>query len=753
MMKRTFRMTSIVPALVIVSLILAACGDALPGSSGSLSGANPSPQLKLEEADQVAQTFLTAWQDADYPAMYGLISPNSRDAYNEESFASEYQSIATTMTLTGLSATITNSLRQGTTAAIMHDIVFETELFGQITDTGRTLRLIETPEGWRVAWSRMDIFAELAEGARLEFSRTMPGRGNIYDRDGDVLVAQNGRTVTLYLVKQNIPNEAECIDALSLILRKERDSLEAMFAQFYPETRFLVGELDPETYQAQEPTLLQLCAVEAGTRNTRRYVGELAPHVVGYVGQIQPDQVAEYEARGYDAGALIGQEGIERAFERELAGKIGGRLVITAPTGETLRLLGEAPAEPGQSVYLTLDRDLQAAVQDAFIEAYNQAGPTWSQTSPGGAAVVMNVKTGEILAMVSYPWFDPSLFNPDSPVLNRGDAITALRNSPRTPMFNRAMRGLYPLGSVFKIVSLATALSSGVYSPNQTTMCTGTWYGGERGDALPYRTDWNPSGHGLVNASTGLTYSCNPYFWDVGIALHNADPEMLPTYTEMMGLGVPTGQEVLPEDTGYIPDPEMHFRLNGTRWTMADTLNLVIGQGQMQITPLQVVRMTAAIANGGTLYAPQFVSKVQLIGEQPSYVAQPTASGVLDFDPSVFELIQEAMCNVTLDPNGTARYIYDTWYEYQASNGFNVTVCGKTGTAQTGSEGVKPQAWFTAFVPREDPEIAITVIVENSCEGSEVASPIVRRIVEDYYGMPHSTWPELWQTGCLNLGE
>src|SRR5690606_5238617 len=168
-----------------------------------------------------------------------------------------------------------------------------------------------------------------------------------------------------------------------------------------------------------------LCAVETTTRNTRQYVGELAPHVVGYVAQIQPEQVAEYESRGYPSDALIGQEGIERSFERELAGKIGGRLLIVAPTGETLRVLGESPAEPGQSVYLTIDRDLQAAVQDAFIEAYNEAGPTWSQTSPGGAAVVMNVKTGDILAMVSYPWFDPSLFNPDSPVLNRGDAITA----------------------------------------------------------------------------------------------------------------------------------------------------------------------------------------------------------------------------------------------------------------------------------------------------------------------------------------
>ena len=405
---------------------------------------------------------------------------------------------------------------------------------------------------------------------------------------------------------------------MSLILRKERDSLQATFDLYYlKRVSWWASWIER---RAQEQTLLQLCAVETTTRNTRQYVGELAPHVVGYVAQIQPEQVAEYESRGYPSDALIGQEGIERSFERELAGKIGGRLLIVAPTGETLRVLGESPAEPGQSVYLTIDRDLQAAVQDAFIEAYNEAGPTWSQTSPGGAAVVMNVKTGDILAMVSYPWFDPSLFNPDSPVLNRGDAITALRNNPRTPMFNRAMRGLYPLGSVFKIVSLATALSSGAHTADQTTMCTGTWYGGERGDALDFRTDWTATGHGLVNASTGLTYSCNPYFWDVGVSLHNADPELLPSSTKKMGLVCPLARKCCPKTPATSPIRRC-ISDSAARWTMADTLNLVIGQGQMR-SRRWIVRTTAAVATAAHS-TPQFVSKVQFIGEQPKPSPNP----------------------------------------------------------------------------------------------------------------------------------
>ncbi|MBN1679505.1 MAG: hypothetical protein JW966_04385 [Anaerolineae bacterium] len=742
--------------ILLTAMLLNACGsDGGVGSFGSDSGPNPSPQLSLEEADQVAETFFEAWKNGDYVTMYSLVSPNSRDAYSQDAFVAEYEDVAAQIVLASLETRVVNSLRQGTTAAIQYDVTFQSELFGELPDNGRILRLIETPEGWRIAWSRMDIFADLAEGARLELRRTQPSRGNIYDRNGQVLVDQNGRSVMLFAVRGNIPNEEGCITALSRILRRETSDIQAQFDQFLPETRFLIGEVDPETYQAEEQILIQVCGIgddanDTATRTTRRYFGELAPHVVGYVSQLRPDQLPEYTALGYPQDALIGQEGIEQSYEEYLAGDIGGELTIVAPTGETLRVIAEIPAAPGQSVYLTIDRDLQAAVQQALVEAYNFAQPTWGVTSPGAAAVVMNVKTGEVLAMASYPWFDPSLFNPDSPVLNRGDAISALETDYRTPMLNRATQGRYPAGSVFKIVSMTAGLDSGVYNTNTAITCGGTWYGEQYGDALPFRTDWLPTGHGYVNFIQGLTYSCDPYFWQLGVALHNADDEMLTKYANMMGLGVPTGQEDLTEETGYIPNPEEHFRRNAVPWAIGDTLNLVIGQGQMQITPLQIARMVATVANGGVLYKPQFVSKVQLIGEEPVYQAQPTAISVLDIDPGVFEAIRQAMCDVTLDVNGTARYIYEEWYNYQ---GTEVVVCGKTGTAQTGGEGVKPQAWFTAFAPQDDPEIAVAVIVENSCEGSEVAAPIVRRIIEDYYGMPHSEWPGFWQTGCFELGE
>ncbi|WP_119065944.1 penicillin-binding transpeptidase domain-containing protein [Aggregatilinea lenta] len=741
---------------LIGMMILSACGgDVGLGGLDNGGGLNPTPQLTLEQAEQVAETFLQAWRESDYEAMYTLISPNAREAYTLETFTNEYSDVATKLTLNELETHTDSSLRQGTTAVMMYDATFKTANFGDIADGDRIMRLIETPEGWRVAWSRMDIFAELAEGARLDLTNPQPGRGNIYDRNGNVLVDQNGQIVELYVVRQDVANEEACIQALSRILVRETSDIEAKFIAFSIETRFLVGQVDPETYNAEAQALRELCAIgdddaDTLTRNTRRYYKDLAPHLIGYVGQIQPDQQEEYAKLGYPTDALVGQEGVEAAYESYLAGKIGATLRIVAPTGEVLRTIASSQSEPGQSIYLTIDRDLQAGVQQAFVEAYDLAQPTWSQTSPGAAAVVMDVNTGEILAAASYPGFDVSLFNPDSNAFNRAQEIADLNNDARNPLLNRVTLAQLPPGSTFKIISMAAGLDSGVFNVNTLRTCTGIWYGGQYGDGLESRTDWYyPNGHGTIGFEKALTYSCDPYFWELGVALFNEDPDILTRYAELLGLGATTGQDVLPETAGQVPDAAEHQRLQGVPWSLGAMLNMVIGQGDVLATPLQMVRMVAAIANGGTFYTPQFVSKIGLIGDEPVYTMEPEVASTLDFDPSVYEAIQTGMCDVTLDPNGTARFIFDDWYDWQENEPI---VCGKTGTAQTGGATTAPEAWFVSFVPQDDPQIAIVVVVENSCEGSEVSAPITRRIIEDYYHLPHSEWPPLWQSACSTIG-
>ncbi|NJL93120.1 MAG: hypothetical protein HC915_05035 [Anaerolineae bacterium] len=219
----------------------------------------------------------------------------------------------------------------------------------------------------------------------------------------------------------------------------------------------------------------------------------------------------------------------------------------------------------------------------------------------------------------------------------------------------------------------------------------------------------------------------------------------MPDYARMLGLGVRTGIDGVIEETGRVPDPDYRASQNLT-WTVADTLNIVIGQGDSAVNPLQVARMIAAIANGGNLVTPYLVQEVNLIGETPSYTNQPQVE-VLPLDPTVLAGVREAMCRVTTETAGTASFVFELWYEFQNNA---VVVCGKTGTAQSGGN-TEPHAWFGAFAPANDPQIAIAVVVETSCEGSEVAAPITRRIVEIFYGLPQSTWPSLWQSGCSEI--
>ncbi len=741
----------IIPSLLIAATLLGACADTPSPLSGGNSG--PSTELSLDAARDVARAFFSGWESGDYGGMYGLISPNSQAAITAESFAQEYEAASTLIALEKLEINITETSKQGTTAVISYDATFRSTRFGPISDPGRLMRLIETADGWRVAWSRMDIFEGYTEETQLDMRSTVPDRGNIYDRNGKVMVDQHGTSVVLLLTKASMPDVSGCISLLSSIVHREYQAIEKDFEMYDVSTRFYGPELDTDIFQANQVNLAQLCGVNSAdsnsfyTRTGRRYYNDLAVHLIGYVSQIRPEQAEEYARKGYPPDALVGQEGIEKAYEDVLAGQVGGQLLIIGPEGETVRQIAEIASQPGQNVYLTIDRDLQMALEQDFVDAYNYSQGTWAPKSPGAAAVVMDIHTGEILAMMSYPDYSPGLFLPDPPVYDPVADITRLQNSWRTPLLNRVTSGQFAAGSIFKIVSLAAGLDSGVFPADETITCTGVWSGKDLGNSLDQRTDWKyPDSHGPgIDARKGLTYSCDPYFWTLGARMHQRDTSLLPHYANLMGLGMDTGQEDLDEQRGYIPNP-----VDNPNFSITDTLNLVIGQGETQITPLQIVRMTAAVANSGTMLKPEFVSRVQPNSGDPTFIASPTATSTLDFKPEVFDLIRQAMCDVTTLPDGTANFIFADWYIWQNTTHI---VCGKTGTAQTGGAGVKPQAWFTAFVPKDDPQIAISVIVENSCEGSEVAAPIVRMIIEDYYHMPASDLPPLWKDGCQELGE
>ena len=728
-----------------MSLLLVACGGG-DSSGNSLLGLNSGPTevASLDGGIQTAATFLDAWTNQDYNTMYGLLSPNARGAFPQEEFTEVYQGLWEDLRLQGVSWERKDSIMQGTTAIISYDMKFQSLILGEFTDAGRVMRVIPSDEGMRVAWSRMDIFEGWAGGATLRVERQLASRGNIYDANGRTLADQNGVALPIYLVKNNIGSVDRCIDVLVPLLGQEFDDLEATFNQYNADTLFLIGEIDPETYQTRGTEIDSACRPELiGERPTRRYFASTAPHVIGFVGQIPAAESSEYDSRGYPSDALVGIAGIEQAWERELRGTIGSRLALYSVTEERLRVITETSPTPGESVYLTLDRDLQQGITEALANAYSSAEPTWAQTSPGAAVVIMDVNTGAILAMASYPSFDPAVFSPDSPYLNPAALIEQYNTDLSRPLLNRATQGRYPLGSVFKLVSSVAGADSTLVPLDRLNTCTGTWNGEQYGDIT--RTDWFREGHGVLDGRGAIINSCNPYYWELSVTMNNADPFLLPNYARAFGFGSATGLRGIVEDTGFIPDPEIRAQ-SGFTWGQADASNLVIGQGDLAVTPLQVARMLAAIANDGQLLTPYLVDRVQIIGENPSYQSEPSGTQ-LDLDTTVLAEVRRAMCDVTTTQSGTANFIFGDWYNFQNNI---VVACGKTGTAQAGNS--EPHAWFGSFAPADNPEIAIAVVVENSCEGSEVAAPITRRILEIYYGLPEYGYPtDIWQFGCSEI--
>ncbi len=732
--------------LALAALLLSACG-ALPVVPAAQEAIPTPVQLTLGEAEAVAATYLEAWKRSDYAAMYSLISFRSREAYPEDIFTRMYGDVAEEMTLQTLDYALRSSLLQGNTAAISYDMTFNTSFLGGFTDPGRTLRLVGTEEGWRVAWSTGDIFAEMAGGGTIILNQRMPVRANIYDRNGNVLVNQTGVAIPVTVVQEDIPRLDDCKATLTRVLRLSYAELQDIFDSRAPNWVTLVGEIDAETYALESEALLNDCNASFEERATRRYVaGGLAPHVIGYVGYPSPEMLPELRTRGVPEDAIVGISGIERAWDEVLGGKPGGELQILSPGGDVLRTL--ASTEPGasESVYLTIDSRLQLITQQVLSDAYNVAN--WATVARGAAVVVMDVHTGEILALTSYPWFDPNLFNPDRARSDAGQRLIEMQNNERQPQINRVTQGAYPAGSAFKPVTMAAVADSGVYTLDHRYVCTGVWNGASSGDHTRY--DWKADGHGTLTLTQALIGSCDPYFYQAGADMDIRDPNLLPNYALRMGFSAPTGIRDLAETAGQVPSPTWVRENLGRTWTRSDAVNISIGQGDLLVTPLQMVRLVAAIANGGDLLVPQLVHHAGLIGEEPSYEFEPTVERNVNLRPEVLQAIYDGMCGVTTNPTlGTASYVFGADSSLGESQ---VSVCGKTGTAQAGAGTTPPHAWFVAFAPADEPQIAIAVIVENSREGSEVAAPIVRRILETYYGyyepnVAPEWWPPNWWKG------
>ncbi len=608
-------------------------------------------------------------------------------------------------------------------ATARYRVIFHSNLVPDFSDeTGMTL-LLENDE-WRVKWEDTLVMSLLSGANYLSMNRDdyTPQRGAILDRDGDVIAGDSDvYAVGLDMITFNPGFSDAVISTLARLSGEPAKNVQARIeSALLTAAQYLsFGEYPATRAAAYEGALNGLSGVTWNTYASRYYFGSpyfgAAPHITGYVGQMDAAQVDDYRRLGFRKDELIGQSGLEKWAEESLLGKRGGALYVRDENHQIIQTLAENPAVPSQNITTTLDMDFQIAVQDAL-------------SGLPGAAVVLERDTGRVLAMASSPTFNPNGFNPAS--INSFTELSEL-NNPLRPLYNRATQGQYPLGSVFKIISIAAALESGLFTPESTYNCgyLFTDVPGIRKQDWTYEhflEDEETQPSGQLTLPQGLIRSCNPWFYHIGQVLYEAGQgNAISDMARLFGLGSLTGIQGVDELPGNVPDPV----------SIEDALDLATGQSQLQVTPLQVASFVAALGNGGTLYVPQVIERIAPPGGEPSMVFEPQVRGTLPVKPETLKIIQDALLGVTTsrDPEGTAEYVF---------RGLRYPVYGKTGTAQT---GVAPHAWFAAYTDAGDPslaDIAVAVIVENGGEGSEWAAPIARRIIEQYFqGRPNKLYP------------
>lgn len=673
---------------------------AVPTSPAASANAPSAPTQRPEETWLV---YADLWTRRDYTGMYGLLSPASQARFTPDDFSRYHRQLHEFTALQRIAIEVTSSLVRDNAAEIGYQVLYATGRFGTILED-HSVHLEVAAGQWRVDWSPSQILSALSEGSSLTLEETENLRGAIYDRNGKPLVVLGSRVV-VGVVPGEIADEEALLSVLSEVLERDREAIKADYAKaLRPDWFMPVGELSPEQVQEHYARLSTLPGVLLRERPVRYYPeGPVASHLTGYVGVISASQLERMRADGYREDDLIGQAGMEQAFEAQLAGRRGARLLVLGPGGEVRGVAAERPAEPSQNIYSTIDLNLQRKAA-ALLEGVR------------GAIVALDPRNGQILALASSPTFDANAITGGL----SGSDWTALLEDEGRPLVNRATQAELPPGSVFKVVTETAALESGVFSPGSTFFCPGSWSG--LGSSWTVRC-WLPSGHGSLTLAEGLVHSCNTVFAEVGSQLDSFDREALPRFAREFGFGTGTGLVGVPDSPGLVPDTAWRQRALGQAWFPGDTVNFAIGQGDLLVTPLQVAGMIAAVANGGVRYRPQLLLSVGAPSSEGSTLSQPEVVGQLPISAEHLASLRQSLLDGCMSGRGTA---------YAALGTMSVPVAGKTGTAE--NPGSAPHAWFAGYAPAEAPTIAVAVVVEHGGQGSLVAAPIFRQLVETYLG-------------------
>ncbi|HEY3314393.1 MAG TPA: penicillin-binding protein 2 [Bacillota bacterium] len=562
-------------------------------------------------------------------------------------------------------------------------------------------------------------YERLAEGNRIRRLPIAAPRGLFYDRYGTVMVTSRP-AFTVSITPSPAATSDEVLSRLSGIIGMSvadiRKEMAAQAGRPFEPVR-LKTNLSPEEHTRLEELKSELPGVIVDVQPIRDYLeGTSAAHILGYVGEINAEQLAADKDKFYQPGDIVGQSGLEKTLDRYLRGVDGGRLVEVDVRGRPVATLGQIDPAPGDNVILTIDSELQKVTEkalDASIDNLQKQGKT--QTGVG-AAVVLNVKTGEVLALASRPAFDPNLFASGISTQQYADILK------KRALNDFAISGLYPPGSTFKMVTAVAALEEKVVTPQDTVFDPGVY-------SLTRQKCWVPQGHGLVNMYRAFEVSCNIFFYEMGTRLYQKGQYLLHDWAVKFGLGQKTGIDLPGEAAGSVAGPDSVKDLTDKRWYLADQDSSAIGQGFHAFTPIQMASYVAIVANGGIRYQPYIVK--QVIQQDGKIVVdnKPQEVGRVEASPETWATVRQGMLGANMGPEGTAAWLFAN---------YPIKTGGKTGSAE--NRGVETHGWYVAFAPYDDPEIAVAVVVENAGHGSSSAGPVVKAVFDQYF---HLAKPEV----------
>ena len=572
---------------------------------------------------------------------------------------------------------------------------------------------------WYLQIVKGSVYEALSLGNRVRVIPVVAPRGKILDRN-DIPLASNRLAFCVSIVPQDMLNKKGTIAWLSRVLDMTPEAIEQKLAT--PRRPFepirIKADVKPDVVVTIGERRTEFPGVIIEEVPVRNYIlGDTASHVIGYTREIDAEELKAHKDEGYKLGDLIGKVGIEKAFEEYLRGTDGGEQVEVNSLSQPIRVLGSVAPVSGYDIVLTIDSKIQMTAEKA-LEAQLEELSKSEKTSKAQAGVViaMDPRTGEILAMVSKPSYDPNMFVGE---LSSKD-LEFLKSSP-SPQPNRVISHTYPPGSTFKVITALAALEQGKVDTRTRFFCTGR-------DSASGKACWTVErgrGHGNLNIVSGISESCNIVFYELG---RRTGIDDLAKAARMFGLGQSTGIVMFPKDqAGLVPDREWkmrNFKGYDRTWYPMETLDVAIGQGALLVTPLQLANVYSAIATRGALHQPMIVKSVLNADGRCVKEFQPTVVSNISISNRSWDILEQGLEGATSE--GTAK---------GAFTGFPFPAAGKTGTAQN-PQGPS-HAWFACYAPLEEPEIVVLVMIEHGSSGAAYAAPVARQVLEEYFGISY----------------